>query len=306
MQQKIFLKRSTRKTIWFYIFILPSILGFLAFVVYPVGRSLYLSFTDMQLTRPDEMKWVGLKNYLALFSGKDPFFWQALKNTFIYAVCNIVGTLALGLLSAMLLNVRVKGQNIFRTIFYVPSLLPAVATAIMFRWVFDPTNGIINTILRAIGISNPPIWLEGASTALLTLIIISLYAFGGKMIIFLTGLNGINRSYYEAAEIDGAGYWYKFVKITLPLLSPIIFYNTIMGTIGALQVFTEGFVVSGAGPGNSTLFYVLRLYNLAYQEPYRLGQASAMAWVLFVIIGAITAVYFIFSKYFVFYENEGK
>ena len=303
---KTMLKRSTKKYIWFFVFILPALVGFFIFTAYPVFRSLYLSFTNMKLVAPDEIQWVGLKNYIALFSGKDPFFSQALSNTVIYAVCNIVGTMALGLLSAMLLNVRVKGQNIFRTIFYIPSLLPAVATAIMFRWVFDPTNGIINTILRMLGVADPPIWLESASTALLTLIIISLYAFGGKMIIFLTGLNGINRSYYEAAEIDGAGYWRKFASITLPLLSPVIFYNALMGTIGALQVFTEGFVVAGAGPGNSTLFYVLRLYNLAYQSPYNLGQASAMAWILFVIIGIITAAYFIFSKHFVFYENEGK
>lgn len=303
LSKGINLKRKTKKYIWFYVFLTPALLGFAIFVVYPVIRSLFLSFTDMNLIYPDEMQWVGFKNYSALFSGKDPFFWIAFKNTFIYAFANIGGTMLISLLSAMLLNVRVKGQDVFRTIFYVPSLLPAVATAIMFRWIFDPTNGVFNTLLRFFGSDSPPIWLESAQTALTTLIMISLYAFGGKMIIFLTGLNGISNSYYEAAEIDGAGYWRRFFAITLPLLSPIIFFNTIIGTIGALQVFTEGFVVSGAGPGNSTLFYVLRMYNLAYNSPFRLGQASAMAWVLFLIIGIITAIYFSVSKKVIYYEN---
>lgn len=303
---KRLLKRKTRKTIWFYVFIMPALVGFVIFTLYPMLRSLYLSFTNTRLLYMDEAKWVGLKNYINLFSGKDSLFWLTLKNTFIYAIVNITGTLLLGLVSAMLLNVRVKGQNIFRTVFYLPSLLPAVASALMFRWIFDPANGFINTILRSLGMANPPIWLESAETALLTLILISLYAFGGKMIIFISGLNGISTSYYEAAEIDGAGFWTRTFRITLPLLSPIIFYNLIMGTVGALQVFTEGFVISGAGPGNSTMFYVLRLYNLAYNAPYMLGQASAMAWVLFAIIGLITAIYFAVSKRLVYYENEAK
>lgn len=291
------------KTVWFWAFTLPATLGFLFFVIYPVIRSLYLSFTDMTLVAPDEATWVGFKNYAAFFSGKDPLFWQSLKNTLLYAGANVVLTTVLSFFSALLLNIEVKGKNIFRTIFYIPSLLPAVATAIMFRWVFDPSNGIINVLLRAIGIQNIPIWLESANTALLTLVIISAYGFGGKMIIFLTGLNNISPTYYEAASIDGAGYWKKLWHITIPLMSPIVFYNVLMGTIGALQVFTEGFVIAGAGPGNSTLFYVLRLYNMAYKQPFRLGQASAMAWLLFIVIGFITLIYFAFSKKYIFYQD---
>jgi len=169
---------------------------------------------------------------------------------------------------------------------------------------FDPPNGIINSILRGIGVKKPPIWLQSANTALTTLITISFYGFGGKMIIFLAGLNNLPASYFEAAEIDGATPVSKFFRITLPLLSPILFYNTLMGTIGALQVFSEGFVISGSGPGNSTLFYVLRMYNLAYKQPYRLGQASAMAWLLFIVIGILTLIYFIISKKFVFYQDQ--
>ncbi|MDI6452813.1 carbohydrate ABC transporter permease [Peloplasma aerotolerans] len=260
----------------------------------------------MTLLAPDEAKFVGFKNYAAFFSGMDPLFWLSLKNTLIYAFLNVTFTIVFALLVALLLNNNVKGKNVFRTIFFIPSLLPAVASAIMFRWVFDPSNGVVNSLLRMIGVSSPPIWLESAQTALLTLVIISAYGFGGKMIIFMTGLNSISDSYYEAAEIDGAGYWTKLFKITLPLLSPIIFYNVLMGTIGALQVFTEGFVISGAGPGNSTLFYVLRLYNMAYRQPFRLGQASAMAWLLFIIIGFITFIYFLFSKKYVFYQDGGE
>lgn len=294
------------KYIWFYLFTLPATLGFLFFVVYPVIRSLYLSFTNMTLLAPEEAQFVGFKNYKSFFSGMDPLFWLSLKNTMIYAGLNVAFTIIFALLVALLLNNNVKGKNIFRTIFFIPSLLPAIASAIMFRWLFDPSNGIINTFLRLIGMSNTPIWLESAQTALLTLVIISVYGFGGKMIIFMTGLNSISPTYYEAADIDGAGYWSKLVKITLPLLSPIIFYNILMGTIGALQVFTEGFVISGSGPGNSTLFYVLRLYNMAYKQPFRLGQASAMAWLLFLIIGFITLIYFLFSKKYVFYQDGGE
>lgn len=294
------------KNLLFWIFTLPATLGFIFFIIYPVFRSLYLSFTDMTLLNPEDAKFVGLKNYLSFFSGKDPLFWLSLKNTLIYAFLNVVLTMLFALFTAMLLNNNVKGKNFFRTIFFIPSLLPAVASAIMFRWIFDPSNGVVNTFLRLLGTKNPPIWLESAQTALLTLAIISVYGFGGKMIIFMTGLNSISPSYYESAEIDGAGYWTKLVKITLPLLSPIIFYNVLMGTIGALQVFTEGFVISGSGPGNSTLFYVLRLYNMAYKQPFRLGQASAMAWLLFIIIGFITLIYFLLSKKYVFYQDGGE
>ena len=253
----------------------------------------------------DEAKWVGFKNYVNLLSGKDSYFWLSLKNTFIYAIFNVLGTLVFGLFAAILLTRKVKFLNTFRTIFYLPSLLPAVASALMFKWVFDPSNGMVNTMLRAIGIANPPIWLESASTALLTLILISLYGFGSKMIIFISGINDIPASYYDAADIDGAGFWTKLTKITLPLLSPVFFYNLVMGTIGALQVFTEGFVISGAGPGNSTMFYVLRLYNIAYKAPYKMGYASAMAWILFVIVGIITIIYFALSKKWIFYGDEG-
>lgn len=294
------------KNIWFWIFTMPATLGFIIFILYPVLRSLFLSFTNMTLVAPDEAEWVGLKNYQAFFTGMDPLFWQSLKNTFVYAAANVFLTMLLAFFSALLLNINIKGKNIFRTIFYIPSLLPAVASAIMFRWFFDPSNGMINNILRFIGVTNTPIWLESAETALLTLVIISAYGFGSKMIIFLTGLNSISPTYYEAAEMDGAGYWRKLWHITIPLMSPIIFYNILMGTIGALQVFTEGFVIAGAGPGNSTLFYVLRLYNMGYQQPFRLGQASAMAWLLFIVIGVITLIYFAFSKKFIFYQDGDK
>lgn len=302
--RKLIGKRQCRKNLAFYMFVMPAILGFLIFTLYPMIRSLWFSFTDASLLYLDEAEWVGFKNYYNLLSGKDSYFWQSMGNTFIFALFNVVGTLLFGLITAILLTRNVKFINVFRTIFYLPSLLPAVASALMFRWVFDPSNGMVNNILRVFGVSNPPIWLESASTALLTLIFISLYGFGGKMIIFMSGINGISKEYYEAADVDGAGFWTKLFKITLPLLSPIIFYNLVLGTIGALQVFTEGFVISGAGPGNSTLFYVLRLYNIAYKAPYKIGYASAMAWILFVIIGVITLVYFAFSKKFIFYENE--
>ena len=297
--------RQRRKIRNFYLFIMPALLGFVLLTLYPMLRSLYLSFTDASLLYMDEAKWVGFKNYVNLLSGKDSYFWLSLKNTFIYAIFNVLGTLVFGLFAAILLTRKVKFLNTFRTIFYLPSLLPAVASALMFKWVFDPSNGMVNTMLRAIGIANPPIWLESASTALLTLILISLYGFGSKMIIFISGINDIPASYYDAADIDGAGFWTKLTKITLPLLSPVFFYNLVMGTIGALQVFTEGFVISGAGPGNSTMFYVLRLYNIAYKAPYKMGYASAMAWILFVIVGIITIIYFALSKKWIFYGDEG-
>jgi len=303
IKKKKMSKRKKKKLLAFYLFIMPGLLGYLLFTVYPVVYSFMISFTNRNLLDPDGMEWTGFKNYNAFFTGKDPLFFVTLKNTFVFALLNIVGTNIIALLTAMLLTVKARFINVFRTIFFLPSLLPAVASAIMFRWLFDPTQGLVNGMLRMFGVVNTPLWLESADTALYTLVYISLYAFGGKMIIYVSGLNGISKEYYESAEIDGAGFWAKFKNITLPLLSPIIFFNGLMGTIGALQVFTEGFVISGAGPNNSTLFYVLRLYNLAYLMPFRLGQAAAMAWILFMITAFISVLYFVINRRFVHYES---
>ncbi|MFP4187121.1 MAG: carbohydrate ABC transporter permease [Acholeplasmataceae bacterium] len=303
MARKKMSKRTKKRLLQFYLFIMPGILGFLIFTIYPVFYSFVISFTNRNLLDPANMEFVGFQNYRAFFTGQDPLFGITLRNTFVFAVLNVVGTNVIALLTALLLTAKVKFINMFRTIFFLPSLLPAVASAIMFRWLFDPTSGLVNGILRLFGVSEPPLWLDSADTALYTLVFISLYAFGGKMVIYISGLNNVSKDHYESADIDGANMWNKFIYITIPLISPIIFYNFLMGSIGALQVFTEGFVISGSGPNNSTLFYILRLYNLAYLMPFRLGQAAAMAWVLFAITAVISGVYFIINKKLVYYES---
>ncbi|MDR1094592.1 MAG: sugar ABC transporter permease [Clostridiales bacterium] len=294
------LKRKTKQHLQFWAFILPGVTGFLWLGVYPILRSLYLSFTDRSLLYPDETKWVGLRNFSRAF--QDAIVRQALSNSLVYAVSTVVLSNVIAIGAAILLTAKIRSVAAYRTVFFIPSILPAVTTVIMFRWVFDPNTGVVNQFLHTVfGIpsDNLPKWLYRSNTALLTLIIMSLWGFGGRMVIYLAGVNNISRTYYEAAGLDGANGWQQFLHITLPQLSPIIFYNVLMSTVAGFQVFTEG-MVSGAA---NTPFYVVNLYNLAYQPPYMLGYVSALAWILFAIVLAVTGVYFFLNKKLVHYEN---
>ena len=297
------MKRKRKQVLYFFLFASPGLIGFAVLSVYPILRSLFLSFTNRTLLGYEPTEWVGLKNYIRAFG--DVYVWDSLGKSFIYAIATLVTVNVTGLLAALLMNhVKGKFSNVLRTIFYAPSILPAVSMVIMFTWIFNPSTGFLNTILRSLGVENVPLWLEGNTTVIPTLIIMSFWSFGAKMVIYLAGLQGISKEYYEAVSLDGANAVTTFFKITLPLLSPVLFYNVLMSLVGGLQVFTEAYVISGTGTGVPVNFYVLNVFSLAFNSPYELGYASALAWILFVIILAMTGFYFIFSKKFLNFDGE--
>ena len=297
------MKRKRKQVLYFFLFASPGLIGFAVLSVYPILRSLFLSFTNRTLLGYEPTEWVGLKNYIRAFG--DVYVWDSLGKSFIYAIATLVTVNVTGLLAALLMNhVKGKFSNVLRTIFYAPSILPAVSMVIMFTWIFNPSTGFLNTILRNLGVENVPLWLEGNTTVIPTLIIMSFWSFGAKMVIYLAGLQGISKEYYEAVSLDGANAVTTFFKITLPLLSPVLFYNVLMSLVGGLQVFTEAYVISGTGTGVPVNFYVLNVFSLAFNSPYELGYASALAWILFVIILAMTGLYFIFSKKFLNFDGE--
>ena len=283
-----------------YLFLLPWLIGLVVITIGPMCASFYLSFTDYNLLRPPQ--WVGLANFREMLG--DERLHQSLKVTFIYVFVGVPLQLALALVIAILLDKGMKGLAFYRSIFYLPSMLGgSVAIAVLWRQIFG-TDGLVNQVLRMIGINAHTGWVSDPSYALGTIIILHIWTFGSPMVIFLAGLRQIPTMYYEAAAVDGASRWDRFSKITMPLLSPIVFFNLVLQIIGAFQSFTQAFVVSGGtgGPSDSTLFYTLYLYNRGFAN-LQMGYASAMAWVLLVIIGAFTAINFFASKYWVFYDD---
>ncbi|HVK03124.1 MAG TPA: sugar ABC transporter permease [Armatimonadaceae bacterium] len=286
---------------WGMLFISPWLLGFLIFTAGPMLTSLYLSFCKYDL---HTLQFVGAKNYEVLLT-RDPLFWKSLTNTALYVLFSVPIGLTGSLLIALLLNQKVKGIALFRTAFYLPSLVPAVASALVWAWVFHPDSGILNYALSKLGIDGPA-WLMDPKTALPSLIIMSLWGIGGgRMIIFLAGLQGISDELYEAAALDGAKGWTIFRNVTLPMLSPTIFFNSVLGIIGSFQVFTSAYIMTGGGPDNATLMYVLYLYNNAFRF-FKLGKASAMAWILFAILLVFTVIQFKQASKWVYYEGGEK
>ncbi|THV41659.1 sugar ABC transporter permease [Glycomyces buryatensis] len=269
------------------------------FTIVPFFASLYLAFTDYNLLNPPE--WIGLANFRDMFS--DPKLLQSIRVTFTYTFVSVPLSLVAALLVAMVLNRGIKALPVYRAVFYLPSLLGAsVAVVLLWRYIFG-FDGIVNAFLGWFGIAGPA-WTSDPDYALTTLIILHIWTFGAPMVIFLAGLRQIPVQYYEAAAVDGASKWRRFVSITLPLLSPIIFFNLIQSLIASFQTFTQGFVMNngGGGPANSTLFYNLYLYQQGFNQ-FNMGYASAMAWTLLVIIACFTAVTFFTAKYWVYYEN---
>jgi multiple sugar transport system permease protein len=281
-----------------YLFILPWILGFFIFTIGPMIASFYFSFTDYPLL--ENAKWAGLANYRKLFT-HDPLFLKSLGVTFEYAIASVPLGMVLSLLVALLLNQKVPGIRYYRTAFYLPSLLGGVALTLIWMWVFSPSYGLLNALLKIFGLKGP-MWFQSERWALPGLIIMSLWGIGGNMIIFLAGLQNIPTHLYEAAEIDGAGSWMRFRHVTLPMLSPTIFFSLVMGIIGSLQTFAQAFIATAGGPNNATLFYNLYLYMNAFQF-YQMGYASALAWILFVIILALTMLVLRSSPMWVYYEG---
>ncbi len=289
---------ARREALAFYIAISPWLIGFLVFMLYPMLRSLYLSFTSYDLfTDP---KWIGMGNYSTMID--DDMFWHSLKITFIYTAISVPGNTIIGIGIAMLLAQKVRGVNYWRTIYFLPSIASGVSVAVLWSFVFNPDFGLFNTFLAWIGIDGPG-WLTSTKWALPSLIIMSWWQIGQAMVIYLAGLKGISKSLYEAAEIDGAGAWRKFINITIPMLSPTILFNVVMALIFSFQVFTPALVMTDGGPANATFVYVLYLYRNAFQW-LRMGYASALAWILFIIVVVISLLFLRSSTAWVYYESQ--
>ena len=282
-----------------YTFIAPWLVGFFAFTLIPMLASLYFAFTNYDVLSTPH--WVGLANLERMFF-RDPRYWRSVQATFYYAMIAVPMRLASALAVAMLLNTYRRGVTVYRAIYYAPSVVGgSVAVAVMWRQIFG-TEGVINAVTGLFGI--PPVtWLGDPRTAIWTLIALAVWQFGSPMLIFLAGLRQIPHEIYEAAAIDGAGAWDRFFKITLPMLSPVILFNLVMQTISGLMVFTQAFIVTGGAPLDTTLFYALYLYRRAFQD-FQMGYASAMAWVLLLIVAFFTALVFRSSTYWVFYEAK--
>ena len=270
-----------------YLCIAPWLIGFLVFTAGPFLASVYLSFTKYDILSPPQ--WVGIANYQSLLRD-DPLFWKSLLVTIRYGVVAVpLGTCGAVML-ALLLNLEVKGIAVFRTIFYLPSIVPTVATSMVFIWLLNPQIGLINSLLRNFGIVGPA-WLSDARWAPWTLVFMALWGVGGGMVIYLAGLKDIPTYLYEAAIIDGASAFTRMRRITLPMLTPVIFFNVVMGVIGAFQYFTQAYILTQGGPEESTTFYALYLFNRAWRY-LDMGYASAMAWVLFLIVVVVTSALF--------------
>jgi multiple sugar transport system permease protein len=297
-------RRALRRNAAGYLFLLPWLVGFFGLTLGPTIASLYLSFTDYDLLTP--ARWTGLKNYEYAFF-QDQHFQSALSVTFRYVLWSVPLKLTAALALAMALDKGIRGVAIYRAVFYLPSLLGAsVAIAVLWLQIFGG-NGLVNELLALIGFSGMPSWVSHPDYALGTLVVLAVWQFGSPMIIFLAGLRQIPQDLYEAASMDGAGPARQFFRITLPLLAPVIFFNLVLQTIEGFKAFTQAFIVSGGNgsPVDSTLFYTLYLYIEAFAN-FRMGYASALAWVLLVIIAAFTALAFLSSRYWVYYEDEGR
>ncbi|WP_206184351.1 carbohydrate ABC transporter permease [Sporolactobacillus sp. THM19-2] len=278
------------------IFISPFIVGFLLFTVFPIIFALYIGFTDWNsFTTP---KFIGLQNYINLF--QDPNFLNSLKVTCTFAIFAIPLGIISSLAIAAICNVKVKGVYFFRTALYMPAIVSGVSIALLWRWILDPEYGLINLLLSYIGI-NGPNWLGDPNWVLPSYIMMAVWGAGGGMLTYLAGLQDIPRSLYESAEIDGANWWTKFYHITIPMLSPVIFYNLVMGIVGSFRKFNDAYIIGGAG--NQGEFYMLYLYQNAFSY-YKMGYATAMAWILFVIIMLLTLLVFRSSSLWVFYAGE--
>lgn len=296
-KKKFSLKRN--EAIAGYIFAMPAILGLLIWTLAPMIASLFLSFTDYNAI--SDFNFVGTGNYKEVLFD-DLFVKKSLIVTFIFALGSTFFTLLGALIVAMLMNLKVKGQTFYRTIFYLPVIVPAVASNILWLWLFNPDFGLLNSILKFFHLPGSN-WVFDESTAIPSLILMAVWGCGGTALIFLAGLQDVPIQLLEAVEVDGGNKWHKLRYVTIPSLTPIIFFNLIMGLIGSFQTFTQSYVMTGGGPNNATLFYSLLIYRNAFEQN-RFGYASALAWLLFIIIGLFTLFIFKTAKGWVFYGGD--
>lgn len=291
--------RTRKEYIAGILFTLPMVLGLIIFVIYPMISSLYYSLTDYNIL--SGAKWIGFDNYKTIFT-TDIYFKKALFVTIYYSFASVIANLVSALLVALLLNQNIKGQSVYRTIFYLPNIVPAVSSSMLWIWLFNPDFGLLNSILSFLGLPKS-MWIFGESTVIPSLILMGVWGIGNTIVIFLAGLQDVPRSLHEAVEIDGGNWFHKFKYVTLPMITPIIFFNLIMGIIGGFQTFTQAYVMTNGGPNNASLFYVFYLYRVAFQNG-KMGYASALAWILFIIVAGLTMLLFKTSKKWVYY-GEG-
>lgn len=289
-----------RNTLAGYMFFMPALIG-LVFLNYgQMIASLVISFTDWNVFK--DPSFVGVKNYIELFT-EDPFFWKSLRVTILYAFGSVLVTQLTALALALLLNIEsIKGRVVFRVLFYLPAIVPAVANSILWLWLFNPNYGLLNALLKMIGLPTSK-WIFGETTAVPSLILMNSWGCGGAMVIYLAGLSNVPKSLLEAVEIDGGGTWTKFIHCTLPMISPSMFYNGLMGIINGFMVFTSSYIMTGGGPNNATLFINYLIYREAFQNN-RMGYSSALAWIIFVLLALLTLVIFRFFGKKVYYGSS--
>jgi multiple sugar transport system permease protein len=308
-------KRNTRHTLTVLLFMSPWLVGFVGLILYPMLSSLYFSFTRYSLLSSPE--WVGLQNYSFMFT-KDPYFWLAMRNTLWVIAVGVPSRIVFGIVTAWLLTLPRRGSRAYRTLYFMPSMAPPAAAALAFILVFQPSFGPVNTILRNLGWHNPPLWFYGPGTSKWGLVILGLWGVGDAMIIFLAGLLDVPRQLYEAADIEGATGPQKFRFVTLPMISPVVFFSTVIGVIYGFQLFTQAYVTSIAvtgssvtdvasnigSPQGSMMFFSVYLYKEGFQD-FRMGYASALAWVLFLITMVCTLLIIKGSRRWVHYQGGG-
>lgn len=289
---------SRRNAIWGYVFILPWIIGLIVFTAGPVISVIYHSFTKYDIFRAPE--WIGLANYIRAVS-TDRLFWRSLTNTFSYVALTVPAQLILAFVVALLLRNRFRGSGALRAAYYVPMVVPYVAASVLWSWMLHPRLGVVNYVLRSIGLPTP-MWLLSETWAKPAIALLAIWHIGQPMVVFLAGLQGVPDELLEAAKIDGASGFQQTMHITIPLVTPVILYNAIIGIINAFQVFTFAYIMTGGGPLNSTMFYSLYIYRQAFHY-FDMGYASALAMVLFVLVFGMTIVLFKWSSSWVHYES---
>ncbi|WP_169082231.1 carbohydrate ABC transporter permease [Paenibacillus sp. PL91] len=303
MQERAGRKRRSSKEFGYGIlFASPVLLGYLIFVIVPIVATLYLSFTSYSVgTTP---KWLGFDNYVHLFEGADPFFYPAVKATIYYVGLSVPLGIILSFFVAILLNQKIMARGFFRSVFYLPVIIPLAASSMVWMWLLQPDFGIVNYALDSVHLPTSK-WLGDTTSVVPTLILFSFWTLGNTIVIFLAGLQGIPSHLYEAIEIDGGNVLHKLIYITIPMSSPIIFFNTVIAFINGFQTFVQPAVMTQGGPNNSSLFYVLFLFNEGFKSS-RMGSASAISVLLFIVIVLFTAIIFFFSKSLVYYEGKGE
>ena len=291
---------SNREALQGILFASPAILGFLFFTLGPMIASLVMSFTDYAIV--NQPKFIGLQNYKALFDGTDPFFYKSLRVTTYFVLLSVPANILFAFLVALVMNQPIKGKALLRTIYYLPSIVPVVASSVIWLWILNPDLGLINNILRSLRLPTSQ-WIFSERAVIPSLVVMGLWTTGNIMVIFLAGLQDIPRQLYEAIDVDGGNALHKLVHITIPLMTPTIFFNLVMGFILGFQTFTQAFVMTQGGPNNASLFYIFYLFREAFTLS-QMGSGCAIAWILFLIIVFFTILIFKTSQKWVYYEGK--